>query len=391
MSRRGEARRRRTPARIIWRRQFRRVYESDWMQNAEEVQENTRQEMNFHDDHSITLQELLTMNHHTNARIMDAAQEVCHVMKMTLEVITNRFCQETSDIEKETMRRQANFAILKAKLTEVELNILRRLEEAEAAEIEKKIKEMEERQNILQSVLNEYLSEKSGPVGDGNNDDDDPAEEEDITEHASWYCTAGRELTENRRNPYRESQERVVRRSESAGTSSWLPGVAATSGNNEATICGGGTSSSTTMPHAASMSNGRVDDQSEMCPICLCGFVTQEIGTPEACNHSFCVDCLQEWLKNTNTCPIDRQVCDTILVRHYLGGKVVRKIHMEPPRQQQEHDVIDYFVRCGVCGDDNRISALINCDRCGRSYHLDCIYPRLDSVPLGEWFCSDCS
>jgi len=37
------------------------------------------------------------------------------------------------------------------------------------------------------------------------------------------------------------------------------------------------------------------DGQSEKCPICLRNFTTQEIGTPEACDHSFCVECLQEW------------------------------------------------------------------------------------------------
>jgi hypothetical protein len=45
-------------------------------------------------------------------------------------------------------------------------------------------------------------------------------------------------------------------------------------------------------PAAASMSEGSTDGQSEKCPICLCGFVTQEVGTAEACNHSFCVVCL---------------------------------------------------------------------------------------------------
>jgi hypothetical protein len=42
-----------------------------------------------------------------------------------------------------------------------------------------------------------------------------------------------------------------------------LPGVAATSGNNEITICDGGTSS-TTVPGDASMSNGSAGGQSEI-------------------------------------------------------------------------------------------------------------------------------
>ena len=48
---------------------------------------------------------------------------------------------------------------------------------------------------------------------------------------------------------------------------------------------------------AAAYMSDSSDGQSEKCPICLRSFTTQEIGTPEACDHSFCVDCLQEWSK----------------------------------------------------------------------------------------------
>jgi hypothetical protein len=105
-------------------------------------------------------------------------------------------------------------------------------------------------------------------------DDDDLAEEGDITDRASWYRTTGRELTKWSWYPYWESQEWAEGRSEDVGTPS---GPAVTSGNNETV----------------------------MWPICLCGFVRQEVGTPEDCNHSFCADCLQGLLKKTNTCPVD--------------------------------------------------------------------------------------
>jgi len=62
-------------------------------------------------------------------------------------------------------------------------------------------------------------------------------------------------------------------------------------------VCGNGPSSSSSSkaaPPANYMSDSS-DGQSEKCPICLRNFTTQEVGTPEACDHSFCVDCLQEW------------------------------------------------------------------------------------------------
>jgi hypothetical protein len=210
------------------------------------------------------------------------------------------------------------------------------------------------------------------------NEMEDTTANTDITENASRHCTPGRELTESNWNPHCESLLRAE-----VGTSF---GAVAASGNYETTMCDSGAASSTTAPSSS------IYGQSEKCLICLDDFVTQEVATPEACNHSFCVDCLQEWLKNTNTCPVDRQVCDMILVRCCQGGKVVKRIHVEPPmKKEEEEEAMDYVSRCEGCGRTNSDFALIYCGRCGRSYHLECVYPPLDTVPLGEWFCSDCS
>lgn len=64
-------------------------------------------------------------------------------------------------------------------------------------------------------------------------------------------------------------------------------------------VCDGGASSSKAVPSVGYLSDSS-DGQSEKCPICLRNFTTQEVGTPEACDHSFCVDCLQEWSRVSN-------------------------------------------------------------------------------------------
>jgi hypothetical protein len=238
-------------------------------------------------------------------------------------------------MEKEQMREELRTAVLKAEKLEKELHTIRKLMEDEAADREherasmmKRIKELEERENRLRAVFTEHLRDGSSNESElegEDNDRDDPAEEGDITGHTSWYCTTDRELTESSWSPYWESHERAEERSEGVGTFS------------------------ITVSPAASMSDGSTDGQSEICPICLCGFVTQDVGTPEGCNHSFCVDCLQEWLKTANTCPVDRQVCDVILVCCTVGGEVIRRIHMEDvesPRQEEEVIVIYYLARC---------------------------------------------
>jgi hypothetical protein len=139
------------------------------------------------------------------------------------------------------------------------------------------------------------------------------------------------------------------------------------------------------VPPAACVTNSSIDGQSGRCPICLHELVKQKVGSPEACNHSFCVDCLQ--LKNSNTCPIDQQVCDVILVLRCLERRVIRRIKVVPPVQQQkeeEEEVTRNSPRCEACGYSIRFRPLIYCDRCGRAYHLACV------VSLGEWFCIDC-
>jgi hypothetical protein len=44
----------------------------------------------------------------------------------------------------------------------------------------------------------------------------------------------------------------------------------------------------------------------------------------------------------------------------------------------------DYCVVCGDGGD------LLVCDRCDDPYHLGCLNPSLDSIPVGDWFCPRC-
>ena len=39
------------------------------------------------------------------------------------------------------------------------------------------------------------------------------------------------------------------------------------------------------------------DEDSPQCPICLARLKSQDVGTPDTCDHTFCLDCLLEWSK----------------------------------------------------------------------------------------------
>ncbi len=47
----------------------------------------------------------------------------------------------------------------------------------------------------------------------------------------------------------------------------------------------------------ASQDDSGSDEEAPQCPICLARLKQQDVGTPDSCDHSFCLDCLLEWSK----------------------------------------------------------------------------------------------
>ncbi|XP_036136954.1 PHD and RING finger domain-containing protein 1 isoform X3 [Molossus molossus] len=131
------------------------------------------------------------------------------------------------------------------------------------------------------------------------------------------------------------------------------------------------------------------DDDTESCPICLNAFRDQAVGTPENCAHYFCLDCIVEWSKNANSCPVDRTIFKCICIRAQFGGKVLKKIPVESARAREEEEEDPTF--CEVCGRSDREDRLLLCDGCDAGYHMECLEPPLQEVPVDEWFCPECA
>lgn len=53
----------------------------------------------------------------------------------------------------------------------------------------------------------------------------------------------------------------------------------------------------------------------------------------------------------------------------------------------------DYYnrVACEQCGSGDRADELLLCDKCDRGYHMFCLRPIVARIPIGPWFCRDCS
>ncbi|XP_055947253.1 uncharacterized protein LOC129980849 [Argiope bruennichi] len=165
------------------------------------------------------------------------------------------------------------------------------------------------------------------------------------------------------------------------------------------------------------------NDQAEKCAICLSKFLGQDIATPETCDHVFCLECLQEWAKNVNTCPIDRLKFNLILIRHHKEEKIIKTIiinnstlpsysdsetesvsqTLEPLVQNLSSSAfrlyrsfnsrrttlissrIDY---CDLCGRGE--APVLRCHECRKAYHLYCISSSLESSGSDPWKCPDC-
>ncbi|NWI90723.1 PHRF1 protein, partial [Pitta sordida] len=151
----------------------------------------------------------------------------------------------------------------------------------------------------------------------------------------------------------------------------------------------GMTDSSKLEPHlnGASISS---DEDGENCPICLNTFRDQAVGTPENCSHYFCLDCIVEWSKNANSCPVDRILFKYISIRARFGGKILKKIPVENTKTQG-NDGEDDPTFCEVCGRSDREDRLLLCDGCDAGYHMECLNPPLSEVPVDEWFCPACA
>ncbi|NXR49716.1 PHRF1 protein, partial [Hippolais icterina] len=157
---------------------------------------------------------------------------------------------------------------------------------------------------------------------------------------------------------------------------------------SEATV-EGMTDSLKSEPHLNGVSISS-DEDGENCPICLNTFRDQAVGTPENCSHYFCLDCIVEWSKNANSCPVDRILFHYINIRAHFGGKILKKIPVENTKTQGT-DGEDDPTFCEVCGRSDREDRLLLCDGCDAGYHMECLNPPLSEVPVDEWFCPACA
>ncbi|KAF7493239.1 hypothetical protein SSS_05280 [Sarcoptes scabiei] len=128
------------------------------------------------------------------------------------------------------------------------------------------------------------------------------------------------------------------------------------------------------------------------CYICLNNFEGQDIGSPDSCEtmHHFCLECIEIWSKQINTCPVDRKSFSFIVVRRTIDGEIVMKVPIKKRSVLEIVTLEDDLTYCEICGRCDREDRLLLCDGCDFGYHCECLEPPLETIPVEEWFCPEC-
>lgn len=127
----------------------------------------------------------------------------------------------------------------------------------------------------------------------------------------------------------------------------------------------------------------------ERCSICLSPFEEQSVGSLENCTHVFCIECILQWSKTSNTCPVDRTTFASIHQRRQIGGIIQKKLKVTPPRAVEEEEGT-IIVICENCGRSDRRTRMLVCSLCDSGFHMNCVTPAVSGEPDGRWACPEC-
>lgn len=128
------------------------------------------------------------------------------------------------------------------------------------------------------------------------------------------------------------------------------------------------------------------------CTICMEKFNNKVSLKP--CQHEYCLECIENWKKNSTACPICKANFTQILSKSkilYIVKKV-KKFHYKDEDIEEEQEWYDNLLQyCMACKKDEDASNMLVCDICNRNVcHYYCdnlkILPNLDE----PWNCSEC-
>jgi len=129
------------------------------------------------------------------------------------------------------------------------------------------------------------------------------------------------------------------------------------------------------------------------CLVCLERLLPAVLRGLLPCGHAqFCHDCIEEWSRTSNKCPLCAVRFHTLkLVAQDEDGKMLELTTSEVADQTLAEDpgVSWELVACQLCGSDEDEHILLLCDSCNAGYHTSCL--GMDCLPyLDAWYCDGC-
>jgi hypothetical protein len=93
----------------------------------------------------------------------------------------------------------------------------------------------------------------------------------------------------------------------------------------------------------------------------------------------------------TNTCPVDRQLCNVIIVRHYPEGEIIRRIPLRRRRLGNGSEPLRDTGYCEMCGLTDYRDLMNYCHTCTFLYHTECVQSPQECTSVQELHCPICS
>lgn len=106
------------------------------------------------------------------------------------------------------------------------------------------------------------------------------------------------------------------------------------------------------------------------CTICI-NEISEEEGQLK-CGHRFCFDCISNWVKNVNTCPLCK--IEIFKIDFYRSNKFIEETLVNRNRLSIDSEMMNIdtnhsFNNCEICTKNDNSHALLICDECHRCFH----------------------
>lgn len=114
------------------------------------------------------------------------------------------------------------------------------------------------------------------------------------------------------------------------------------------------------------------------------------------CDHKYCFECIENWTKETNKCPICK--INSKLLRTFEGNKFIssnflndQDFQFENPREPIDEIIENADPFCYVCNTSENANFMLICDKCDtKCCHINCLDPPMRFIPEDEWYCDYC-